>query len=43
MSEYSAKAQFTISDNESVVHTVFTHAERTPDLTVFSALRARVG
>ncbi|PBI96368.1 long-chain fatty acid--CoA ligase [Rhodococcus erythropolis] len=36
MSEYSAKAQFTISDNESVVHTVFTHAERTPDLTVFS-------
>ncbi len=36
MSEYSAKAQFTISDNESVVHTVFTHAERTPELTVFS-------
>lgn len=36
MSEYSAKAQFTISDNESVVHTVFTHAERTPNLTVFS-------
>ncbi|BCF84255.1 acyl-CoA synthetase [Rhodococcus qingshengii] len=36
MSEYSAKAQFTISDNESVMHTVFTHAERTPDLTVFS-------
>ncbi|MBW0292805.1 long-chain fatty acid--CoA ligase [Rhodococcus sp. MH15] len=36
MSEYSAKAQFTISDNESGVHTVFTHAERTPDLTVFS-------
>nr|WP_279164025.1 long-chain fatty acid--CoA ligase [Rhodococcus erythropolis] len=36
MSEYSAKAQFTISDNESVVHTVFAHAERTPDLTVFS-------
>ncbi|MDV8015377.1 long-chain fatty acid--CoA ligase [Rhodococcus sp. IEGM 1241] len=36
MSEYSAKAQFTISDNESVVHTVFAHAERTPELTVFS-------
>ncbi|MCZ4546608.1 long-chain fatty acid--CoA ligase [Rhodococcus erythropolis] len=36
MSEYSAKAQFTISDNKSVVHTVFTHAERTPELTVFS-------
>ncbi|NMM86156.1 long-chain fatty acid--CoA ligase [Rhodococcus sp. SRB_17] len=36
MSDYSAKAQFVISDNESVVHTVFTHAEQTPNLTVFS-------
>jgi len=41
VSEYSAKAQFTISDNESVVHTVFTHAERTPELTVFSRPRGK--
>ncbi|MGC0363106.1 long-chain acyl-CoA synthetase [Rhodococcus sp. 27YEA15] len=36
MSEYRTKAQFTISETDSVVHTVFTHAERTPKLTVFS-------
>lgn len=34
--EYSTPAQFTIGDDESVVHTVFEHAEKTPHRVMYS-------
>src|SRR5690606_28125774 len=34
--EYSTPAPFTIGDDESVVHTVFTHAEKTPHRVMYS-------
>ncbi|WP_241387179.1 AMP-dependent synthetase/ligase [Rhodococcus sp. CH91] len=36
MREYSTPAPFTIGDDESVVHTVFTHAEKTPHRVMYS-------
>lgn len=36
MREYSTPAQFTIGEDESVVHTVFTHAERAPHRVMYS-------
>jgi len=34
--EYSTPAQFTVADDDSVVHTVFTHAEKTPHRVMYS-------
>ncbi|MEU5843098.1 long-chain fatty acid--CoA ligase [Rhodococcus sp. NPDC047139] len=36
MREYSTPAPFTIGDDESVVHTVFAHAEKTPHRVMYS-------
>ncbi|WP_138998092.1 AMP-dependent synthetase/ligase [Rhodococcus zopfii] len=36
MREYSTPAQFTVGDDESVVRTVFVHAEKTPHRVMFS-------
>ena len=36
MREYSTPALFTIGDDESVVHTVFAHAEKTPHRVMYS-------
>ncbi|MEE2034040.1 AMP-dependent synthetase/ligase [Rhodococcus chondri] len=36
MREYATPAQFTVGDDESVVHTVFTHAEKTPHRVMYS-------
>ncbi len=36
MREYSTPAQFTVADNDSVVHTVFTQAEKTPHRVMYS-------
>lgn len=36
MREYATPAQFTIGEDESVVHTVFTHAERAPHRVMYS-------
>ena len=36
MREYTTPAQFTVGDDESVVRTVFTHAEKTPHRVMYS-------
>ncbi|MBH0120437.1 long-chain fatty acid--CoA ligase [Rhodococcus sp. CX] len=41
MREYSTPAQFTVGDDESVVHTVFVHAEKTPHRVMFSRPEAQ--
>lgn len=39
MREYGTPAHFTVAEDDSIVHTVFTHARRTPKLVLFSRPR----
>ncbi|WP_430335556.1 AMP-dependent synthetase/ligase [Rhodococcus sp. ACT016] len=39
MREYGTPARFTVAEDESIVHTVFEHARRTPNLVLFSRPR----